>query len=172
MMNALVPVQNQQQESGNKVTELLTCYVGDQWIGFHVQQVREVVTGQVRTFMPLAPDAVTGLINLRGRVMTELDVRRVVGLPKRGKDEPFRVAIIETLSGEDFGLVVDGVGEVMVLDQEHYEPTPRSLEPIWRQVSEGVLKLDEKVVVLVNVDRFIALTIPHLADAADDVVLH
>ncbi|MDX8396814.1 MAG: chemotaxis protein CheW [Mariprofundaceae bacterium] len=155
-MSGLVPLKD-----GKKAqTELLTCRVGDQWIGFQVQQVREVVTGQERTVMPLSPDAVMGLVNLRGRVMTELDVRKVIGLPDREEGEECHVAIIETASGEDFGLAVDDVGEVMLMNDESYEPTPRSLDPVWRQVSEGVLKLNDEVMVLVNVDRFIALTIP------------
>jgi len=168
-MNALVAV----KEHAQTQTELLTCRVGDQWIGFHVQQVREVVTNQKRTRMPLSSNAVLGLINLRGRVMTELDVRKVVGLPERAAGEPCHVAIIETSSGEDFGLTVDDVGEVMLLDPENYEPTPRSLDAIWRQVSEGVLKLEEGVLVLVNVDRFIALTIPSTEqNAPEQAVLH
>jgi len=168
-MNALVAVNNGKQVQ----TELLTCRVGEQWIGFHVQQVREVVTNQKRTVMPLCPDAVLGLINLRGRVMTELDVRKVVGLPDREKDEPCHVAIIETSSGEDFGLTVDDVGEVMLMDPDSYEPTPGSLAPVWRAVSEGVLKLDDGVLVLVNVDRFIALTVPKTQkDTEEQTVLH
>jgi len=168
-MNAVVAVDSQKQTH----TELLTCRVGDQWIGFHVQQVREVVINQELTYMPLCPDAVLGLINLRGRVMTELDVRKVVGLPDRAKDEACHVAIIETSSGEDFGLAVDDVGEVMLLDPDSYEPTPSSLELVWRQVSEGVLKLEQGVLVLVNVDRFIALTIPNQEKGApEQAVIH
>ena len=168
-MNALVAV----KEHAQTQTELLTCRVGDQWIGFHVQQVREVVTNQKRTRMPLSSNAVLGLINLRGRVMTELDVRKVVGLPERAAGKSCHVAIIETSSGEDFGLTVDDVGEVMLLDPESYEPTPGSLDAIWRQVSEGVLKLEEGVLVLVNVDRFIALTIPSTEQSApEQTVLH
>jgi len=163
-MSALVHVRKQKRQH----TELLTCRVGDQWIGFHVQQVREVVTGQGLTEMPLAPVAVMGLINLRGRVMTELDVRQVVGLPKRKAGASFHVAIIESSSGEDFGLVVDDVGEVMLMDRDYYEPTPSSLAPIWRQVSEGVLKQDNRVLVLMNVDRFIALTIPSAESSDSD----
>ena len=166
-MNGLVAVQEHAH------TELLTCRVGDQWIGFHVQQVREVVTNQKRTQMPLCPDAVLGLINLRGRVMTELDVRKVVGLPERAAGKSCHVAIIESSSGEDFGLTVDEVGEVMLLNPDHYEPTPRSLDAVWKEVSEGVLKLEDGVLVLVNVERFIALTIPRAEQGVSDAaVLH
>jgi purine-binding chemotaxis protein CheW len=136
--------------------------VGEQWIAFRVQQVREVVKQQLRTHMPKAPDAVAGLINLRGRVITELEVRQVIGLPKREKDAPFHVAIVETMSGEDFGLIVDDVGEVVTMDESAFEPTPQSLDMVWRQVSDGVLKQQDRVLVLVNVDRFVGLTIPNL----------
>ncbi len=152
-------------------SELLTCRVGEQWLGLQVRQVREVVTPQPSTDMPLAPDAVMGLINLRGRVITQLDVRKVVGLPAR-ETEHYRVAIVETMSGEDFGLVMDEVGEVIDLDPDMYEKTPKTLDRIWQDVSEGVLKQEERVVVLVNVERFIAMTIPQIEDIDEGRVLH
>ncbi len=151
------------QSSGNnahQLTELLTCLVGDQWIGLKVQNVREVVTKQIRTEMPLSPDCVMGLINLRGKVITEIEVRTVVGLPHRADDAPLHVAIVETSNGEDFGLIVDDVGAVVELDYDNFEATPRSLSPAWLQVSEGVMKQEDRVIVVVNVDRFISMTIP------------
>ncbi len=154
-----------------KQSELLTCRVGKQWLGLQVKQVREVVTPQPSTEMPLAPDAVMGLINLRGRVITQLDVRQVIGLKDRESDD-YRVAIVETMSGEDFGLVMDEVGEVINLDPNMYEKTPKTLDRIWQDVSEGVLKQEERVVVLVNVERFIAMTIPQLEDLDEGRVLH
>lgn len=157
----------------NTSVELLTCRIGEQWVGFRVQQVREVVIRQRRTYMPMAPSAVAGLINLRGKVITEIEVRRVVGLPDRAEDELFHVAIVETLSGEDFGLIVDDVGEVIVLDEDLFESTPRSLNDVWRQVSDGVLKQEDRVLLLVNVDRFIALTIPNAtASNTQEITLH
>jgi len=157
----------------SKPIELLTCRVANQWIGFRVQQVREVVKPQKRTVMPMAPHAVAGLINLRGRVITELEVRRVIGEADRGEDQPFHVAIIETMSGEDFGLIVDDVGEVIVLDEDLFEATPSSLNEVWRQVSDGVLKQDDRVLLLVNVDRFVALTIPNAsAPNTKEITVH
>lgn len=157
----------------NASVELLTCRIGEQWVGFRVQQVREVVNRQRRTQMPMAPEAVAGLINLRGKVITELEVRRVVGLPDRAEDEPFHVAIVETLSGEDFGLIVDDIGEVIVLNEDLFESTPRSLDDVWRQVSDGVLKQENRVLLLMNVDRFIGLTIPNAAAPnTKEITLH
>jgi len=154
-----------------RCSELLTCRVGEQWLGLQVSQVREVVTPQLCTDMPLSPDAVMGLINLRGRVITQLDVRKVIGLPDRETDD-FRVAIVETMSGEDFGLVMDEVGEVIDLDPDMYEKTPKTLDRIWQDVSEGVLKQDARVIVLVNVERFVAMTIPQTEDLDEGRVLH
>jgi len=164
--NALMQVNKQQDNS-----KLLTCRVGKQWLGLQVKQVREVVTPQPSTEMPLAPEAVMGLINLRGRVITQLDVRKVIGLPV-SESENYRVAIVETLSGEDFGLVMDEVGEVIELDLDMYEKTPKTLDRVWRDVSEGVLKQEGRVVVLINVERFIAMTIPQFEDLDEGRVLH
>ncbi len=169
MQQVLVPTQHKVSQH---TTELLTCRVGEQWIGFRVQQVREVVKQQLRTHMPKAPDAVAGLINLRGRVITELEVRQVVGLPRRDEGVPFHVAIVETISGEDFGLIVDDVGEVITMNEDAFEATPQSLAAIWRQVSDGVLKQDDRVLVLVNVDRFIGLTIPNVNTLQAETVVH
>jgi len=145
-----------QVETGS--TELLTCRIGDQWLGLPIKHVREVISPMTCTAMPLSDHAVMGLINLRGRVITQLDVRRVIGLPA-GESGRYRVVIVETVSGEDFGLAMDEVGEVIRLNADCYEKTPGTLDKIWRDVSDGVLKCDPHVLVLVDVERFIAMTV-------------
>jgi len=161
-------IQAKASKSSSEPTELLTCLVGEQWIGIRVQNVREVVTKQLRTEMPLSPECVMGLINLRGKVITEIEVRTVVGLPTRPEGMPLHVAIVETGNGEDFGLIVDDVGEVVELDLDNFESTPRSLGAVWVQVSEGVMKQQSRVIVVVNVDRFISLTIPAGSGSSDE----
>ncbi len=163
----LIPVDNSQTGM-----ELLTCRVGEQWLGVQVRHVREVVTPHAYTKMPLSAAAVMGLINLRGKVITQLDVRQVVGLPKRESENEYRVAIVETTSGEDFGLVVDEVSEVIELDANCFEKTPKTLNHVWQEVSEGVLKQGDRVLVLINVDHFIALTVPSADISTENKVLH
>lgn len=160
-MSGLIPVT---QNQGKASTELITCRVGDQWLGLLVQQVREIVVKQSYTEVPLAPKTVSGLINLRGKVMTQIELRAAMGLPERGEDELYHVAIIETFDGEDFGMMVDEVGEVISMNASEYEPAPKTLPAIWRRVSNGVLKQDNRVLVLVDVERLIALTLPQQAD--------
>jgi len=166
----LKPVHSTSGATGRKAVELLTCRVGEQWLGLQVVQVREVVSPQRCTPMPLADAAVVGLINLRGRVITQIDVRTVIGMQAADADS-YRVAIVETQSGEDFGLLVDQVGEVIELDPDMYEKTPGNLHAIWQEVSEGVLKESERIIVLVDVERFIARTLSR-PETQDDRALH
>lgn len=157
-MTQLVPVKQ------SVVTELITCRVGDQWLGLPVEKVREIVIHQPYTVVPLAPSMVCSLINLRGKVMTQIELRSVMQYPPREKDGPYHVAIIETDSGEDFGVMVDEVGEVIAMDSLNYEATPKTLPEVWRRVSNGVLKQKNRVLVLVDVEKLIAQTLPQSLD--------
>lgn len=139
--------------------ELLTCSLHGQSLGIPVRHVREVITPVRYTPIPLAHDIVVGLINLRGHVITQLDMRKALGLPPCKENEPFRIVIIETESNEAFGLVVDHVGEVMRSEAGIREELPKSLVPCWRQVGDGVLKLEDRLLVILDVERFILHTL-------------
>ncbi len=141
-------------------SELFSCRIGEQWVGLPVEHVIEVVPPQPRTDIPLAPPAVRGLINLRGKVITELDARHIAGLPPRENGERSHIVIIESLSGELFGLGVDEVGVVSEADYDHYEATPDSLAPAWRRMADGVIKREEDVMLIVNVEKLLAMSLP------------
>jgi len=145
--------------------ELFSCRIGEQWVGLPVDQVIEVVPPQPRTEIPLAPPSVLGLINLRGKVITELDARHIAGLPPREHDAGSHIVIIESLSGELFGLAVDEVGIVAEADYNQYENTPDSLAPEWRRMAEGVIKRKQDVMLIVNVEKMLAMSLPETADA-------
>jgi len=144
-----------------KFSQILTFRMGSQWVGINIEQVREVVAQQHRTVMPLAPEFVLGLINLRGRIVTELDVRQVVESDSDPDAENGirHILIIEARNSEGFGLVVDDVGEVTNLDAKNYEQTPKSIPDAWRQVCDGVMKQDDRVLLLMDVDKFVDLTL-------------
>lgn len=143
----------------SKAIELLTCQLHGQNLGIPVRHVREVVTPTRCTPIPMAHDVISGLINLRGHVITQLDMRGALGLPAREQDKDFRVVIIESDEGEDFGLMVDEVGEVMPPDERIQEEMPHSLPECWRNVGSGVLKLEKHLLVVLDVERFIAHTL-------------
>jgi len=144
-----------------KFSQILTFRMGTQWVGINIEQVREVVAQQYRTVMPLAPAFVLGLINLRGRIVTELDVRQVVesDADSDAEDGTRHILIIEARNREGFGLVVDAVGEVTNLDVKNYEQTPKSIPKAWCKVCDGVMKQDDRVLLLMDVDKFVELTL-------------
>jgi purine-binding chemotaxis protein CheW len=142
----------------SKAIELLTCRLHGQNLGIPVRHVREVITPTRCTPIPLAHAVIAGLINLRGHVITQLDMRQALALPAREAEKAFRIVIIETDDGEDFGLMVDEVGEVMQPDAQIQEEMPHSLPACWRAVGSGVLKLEKSLLVLLDVERFIART--------------
>jgi len=144
-----------------KFSQILTFRMGAQWVGINIEQVREVVAQQHRTVMPLAPGFVLGLINLRGRIVTEIDVRQVVEsvTDSDTEDGSRHILIIEARNSEGFGLVVDAVGEVTNLDLKNYEQTPKSIPKAWRKVCDGVMKQDDRVLLLMDVDKFVELTL-------------
>ena len=145
----------------SEVREFFSCRVGAQWLGFPIEQVLEVIVEQQLTPMPLAPPAVLGLMNLRGRIITEVDVRRLVGMgDEDASGKRPHVVIVQSASGEDVGLVVDEVGEVALADADHYEKTPDTLDQVWRQVGQGVLNHEQRVTVVVDVERLLELSLP------------
>jgi len=151
---------NQTAISGKHASECFHCRVGGQWIAFPVSQVLEVITQQRLTPMPMAPAGVLGLINLRGRIISEVDVRSILGFEPGETDRPVHVVIVQSRHGEDVGLVVDQVGAVAAVDYACFEKIPDTLDLVWQQIGEGVLKFDSHITVMLDVDRLLALSLP------------
>ena len=137
-------------------SRLLTCCVAGEWLALPVEELSEVVTPQTTTVIPLAPNAVNGLINLRGKILTELDMRRILELPPRDEYSIYRTIILEGNEGESFGLTVDSVGEVISMDANGFERTPDSLADCWKNICHGVLKLERSIIILLDVDKLIS----------------
>jgi len=148
--------------NGEPVTQsrLLTCIVAGQWLALPVDQLSEVVVPQVRTKVPLSTASVNGLINLRGKILTELDMLRILDLPAREDESRYRTIIVESDEGENFGLTVDSVGEVIDIQAGAYEPTPDTLDARWKSVCHGVLKQAKRILVMLDVEKVIAMSMP------------
>ena len=142
---------------------LLTCCVAGQWLALSVEELSEVVTPQIRTVIPLAPPSVNGLINLRGKILTELDMRKILALPPREDESVYRTVILEGEDSEGFGLTVDSVGEVINMKADAFERTPESLDIRWRSVCHGVLKQEKGILVMLDVEKLIAKSVPGTA---------
>jgi purine-binding chemotaxis protein CheW len=142
--------------------QLVTVFVGEQMFGLPILRVRDVFVVHELTPVPLAPASVAGLFNLRGRVLTILDMRALLGLPPRDKAGE-SIAIGIEWHGEAFGLLVDRVSEVMSLTDATRESNPANLDPRWAELSAGVHRLTDQLLVELSLE---ALFGERLAKAA------
>jgi len=106
------------------------------------------------TRVPLAPPEIAGVLNMRGRIVTLIDLRRRLGLPDRAESGPVMAIGVES-RGESYGLLIDAVGEVLKLDIEAREANPVNLDPELARVSAGIHRLDGQLLMALDVDRLL-----------------
>ena len=132
--------------------EYVTAMIGGQLFGLPILRVQDVFLPERITRVPLAPTEVAGVLNLRGRIVTLIDMRRSLGLEEStGKGQ--RMAIGVERGGESYGLLIDSVGEVLKLDDTAREPNPINLDPRLARVSLGIHRLEGQLLMVVDVDR-------------------
>jgi len=156
-------------KNGSEVTdqeqgydEFVTITIGGQWFGIPVLTVQDVLDTQTITRIPLAPSEVAGALNLRGRIVTAIDVRRRLGLPDREADNE-SMSIVVDHGGELYSLIVDSVGEVLSLSAAEFERNPSTLDPTWRDVSAGVYQLEGKLLLVLDVEQLLDIQVSQAA---------
>jgi purine-binding chemotaxis protein CheW len=144
--------------AGENFSEYVTATVAGQRFGLPILRVQDVFVPDRLTRVPLAPPDVAGLINLRGRIVTLIDMRRRLGFSAApGDGEPAMAIGIES-RGESYGLLVDSVGEVLKLDDNRREANPVNLDPRLAGLSFGIHRLEDQLLLLIDVDRVLGLT--------------
>lgn len=148
------------------VIEYVTVLIGGQLFGLPISRVQDVFIPDRLTQVPLSSPEIAGVLNLRGRIVTAIDMRRRLGLPDAAPQEgrPKAMAVGTESRGESFGLIIDQVGEVMKLSAASSQPNPANLDPRWARVSAGVHRLDGQLMVILDIDR--VLDLGHEAAAA------
>jgi purine-binding chemotaxis protein CheW len=132
-------------------SQLVTVFIGSQMFGLPILRVRDVFIVNELTPVPLAPAAISGLFNLRGRVLTILCMRALLGLPA-AEDVRESIAIGIEWKGESFGLKIDRVGEVMSLAASTRDLNPANLDPRWADLSAGVHRLSDQLLIELSLD--------------------
>jgi len=138
-----------------RVKQLCSFVLGDLLFGVEVMKVQEVLRYQAMTCVPLASDMVRGLINLRGQIVTAIDVRARFGLPRLSDArEPMNVV----LSAGDgvVSLLVDEIGDVLEVRESDFERPPETLPAVFRDVVVGVYKLEHRLLLALDVERVVA----------------
>jgi purine-binding chemotaxis protein CheW len=142
--------------------EFVTVLIAEQLFGLPIARVHDVFMVDRLTRVPLAPPEVAGILNLRGRVVTMIDMRRRLDLPEREGGRGNMAVGIE-YRGESYGLLIDSVGEVLKIPAANREPNPVNLDPRWSRVAEGVVQLEGRLMVILDVDRVLELKTLELA---------
>jgi purine-binding chemotaxis protein CheW len=153
----------QNKTNGDAVIEYVTVLLGGQLFGLPISRVPDVFMPVRLTRVPLARPEIAGVLNLRGRIVTAIDMRCRLGLPKVEEKRPPMAVGIEC-KGESYGLLIDSVGEVLKLDDNAREPNPVNLDSRLAQISAGVHRLDGQLLVILDVER--VLDMGHEAMAA------
>jgi purine-binding chemotaxis protein CheW len=133
-----------------------TFSVADMFCGIDVGQVQEVLKYQEMTPLPLAPDVIQGLINLRGQIVTAVDLRRRFRLPERTLDRQPMNMVLRS-DGGAVSLLVDEIGDVIEVDGCEHEPPPSTMDPFHRDVVEAVFKLDGKLLLALDTAKVMRL---------------
>ena len=138
-------------------TEFVTFTTAGQLFGVPIGRVQDVFKPSRITRVPLAGAEIAGVLNLRGRIVTAIDMRRRLGLPKR-EDGRKPMAVGVDLRGESYGLLIDQIGEVLKLRDDGREENPVNLDPRMAKLAGGVHRLDGQLMVVLDVDRVLELT--------------
>jgi purine-binding chemotaxis protein CheW len=136
-------------------TQLATFRLDDSVYGVDVAGVQEVLRSQPRTRVPLAPPAIAGLINLRGQVLMAIELREQLGMAARQAGvEP--MVIVIRVAGDPVALLVDSIGAVVDVEDDQFEAPPDTLTGIARDLILGAYKLDDHLLLSLDVHRAIA----------------
>jgi purine-binding chemotaxis protein CheW len=160
-MNQVVPTSRRGSHeiaSTEDHEDFVTMFIEGQMFGIPVLVVQDVLGPQKITRIPLAPPEVAGSLNLRGRIVTAIDVRMRLQLPKRAPDAGAGMSVVVDMRGELYSLRVDQVGEVLSLPAAKFERNPPTLDPLWREFSTGIYRLEEKLLVILDVPRLLDFT--------------
>lgn len=136
--------------------ELISIWLDKQLVGIPVLQVQDILGPQRITAVPRAAGEIAGVLNLRGRIVTAIDLRVRLGMAPRAADAATMSVVVDH-KGELYSLLIDQVGEVLDVPLDRFEADTTALSPAWRELSRGVFRLDKQLLVLLDVGRVLQI---------------
>lgn len=133
--------------------EVVTFRVGTQWFGIPVLDVQEVINHQRVSRVPLAGPGIAGLLNLRGQIVTAIDMHQRLEISRAASESLMNVVVCD--GGELFALVVDEVGDVAAVSPQTLERLPVSLDGLWARICTGIVRWDQGVLAIIDVTRLL-----------------
>ncbi|PCI85653.1 MAG: chemotaxis protein CheW [Hyphomicrobiales bacterium] len=138
------------EANDNGAEEYITVVIAGQLFGLPILEVQDVFMPETITSVPLAANEIEGVLNLRGRIVTAINMRRRLGVEAAKQGQEIMAVGIE-YKEESYGLIIDDVGEVLKLDMKNFEVNPTNLDPKWADVSAGVFRLEKELLVVLDV---------------------
>lgn len=135
--------------------DYVTMIIGGQLFGIPVLKVQDVLGPQQITRIPLAPREVAGSLNLRGRIVTAVDVRLRLAMPRPAEGQSAGMSVVVDHKGELYSLIIDQVGEVLSFSDSTFERSPPTLDPALRDVAAGIFRLDDRLMVVLDIGRLL-----------------
>ncbi len=143
------------EKSPDRDRELLTIFIAGQQFGVPILQVQDVLGEQNVTQVPLSQAEVAGALNLRGRIVTAINVRKRLGMPALEDDSAKEMSVVVEHNNELFSLIIDAVGDVLNLQDEGFDRNLATIDPVWRDVSLGVYRLKDNLLVVLDVPKLL-----------------
>lgn len=147
-------LQSENTEAANKTIEMATFYVGDSLCGMDILKVQEINKLLDMTAVPMAPDYVKGILNLRGQIVTVIDLGKKLNLSVADTGSETRNVIVHS-NGEYIGLLVHRIGDVEQTEKENIEPPPANIGGIQGKYFEGVFKKENSLIGILNVEEIL-----------------
>lgn len=141
-----------------------TFFLDGLFFGVEVLKVQEVIRYQEMTRVPLAPPVISGLINLRGQIVTAVDLRRRLELSPRAADQLPMNVVVRTDDGA-VSLLVDEIGDVVEVSEESFEQPPETIDGVARELIRGVYKLRERLLLILDTEKTVNLSTGVLSGA-------
>lgn len=138
--------------------QFATFFVDGLFFGVEVLKVQEVIRYQEMTRVPLAPQMVQGLINLRGQIVTAIDLRRRLELPPLTSNQLPMNVVVRNEDGA-VSLLVDTTGDVLEIHDDTYERPPETLSGVARELIKGVYKLNDRLLLVLDIERTMTLPV-------------
>ena len=152
-------------EQGDGVRQLVVFELANEVYGINIGTVREIIRMQTVTYVPDSPGFVEGVINLRGRGIPVVDLRKRFGLPVTDATNESRVLVVD-ISGDDIGVIVDAVTEVQRISEDSIEPTTTLVTTEDSYYIEGIAKVDDQLLILLDLEKALDSTDVRTAVAA------
>lgn len=144
--------------TSTQAQSLCTFYVESMLLGIDVRDVQEAIRQQNLTTVPLAKSAIKGLINLRGQIVTAIDLRQRLGLSARADDRQMMNVVVRS-DGEVISLLVDDIGEVLEIHDVDFEPLPETANASLRLMASGAYKLQNRLLLRLDLQKILNITV-------------